>query len=96
MNHIVALFVGLFLVGCGGSYEEKTTGEFNEEKGYWAGHMSGVPGIHRWGDVVEWIRKDLGMDEKRIHDLTFGNANKTFGLDLVPRVATPELNIEAY
>ena len=33
MKYVVALFVGLFLVGCGGSYEEKTTGDPLPPKG---------------------------------------------------------------
>ncbi len=46
------------------------------------GHPSGFPSLYLYKEFVEVFLPSIGVSEKQINDMTFGNIVKTFGLNL--------------
>lgn len=53
-------------------------------------HMSGIPGLPWWPAVVEYLKMN-NFSDKRIEEVTFGNAQKIFNIDIDKRI-NPSLN----
>ncbi|MBI4116206.1 dihydroorotase [Candidatus Pacearchaeota archaeon] len=47
-------------------------------------HMSGIPGLPWWPKFIEYLKIN-NFSDKRIEEVTFGNAQKIFGIDIVQR-----------
>ncbi len=47
-------------------------------------HMSGIPGLPWWPMFIEYLKRN-DFSGKRIEEVTFGNAQKIFGIDIKKR-----------
>ncbi len=56
-------------------------------------YLSGIPGLQKYPKFIRWLKMQ-GFSEKRIREITWNNIIKTFGLSLVPRQCTPEIDLE--